>query len=221
MNRFAAAALCTGLIVVLVPTTVRAQAAQAENNEDGWISLFDGRSLDGWRASEDKGSFTVREGMIVAQAEKVRSHLFYEGPVQDGVFEDFELKVDVMTTPGSNGGIYFHTAYQETEWPQQGYEVQVNNSHVNKTRTGSLFAVVDKTDDAARDNEWFTEHITVRGKHIVIKVDGRTIVDYTEPENVDHPKWPLRKVGRGTFALQAHDPNSVVYYKNVRVKPIP
>jgi hypothetical protein len=73
----------------------------------------------------------------------------------------------------------------------------------------------------AKDNQWFTEHIIVRGNHITIKVDGKTVVDYTEPENVIREDWPGRKLSSGTFALQGHDPNSVVYFKNIMVKPLP
>jgi len=186
----------------------------------GWHSLFDGKTLNGWRASENKGTFSVREGMIVVKGP--RSHLFYAGPVENANFKDFELKADVMTEPGSNSGIYFHTQYQEIGWPSKGYEVQVNNSYKGDwKRTGSLYDVVNIKDAPAKDNQWFTEHIIVSGKHIVIKVNGKTVVDYTEPENVIREDWPGRKLSSGTFALQGHDPNSIVYFKNIIVKPLP
>ena len=81
----------------------------------GWESLFDDKTLNGWKASENKDTFSVRDGMIVAAGP--RSHLFYVGPVQKANFKNFELKADCFTTPGSNSGIYFHTEYQETGWP--------------------------------------------------------------------------------------------------------
>ncbi|MHC4632579.1 MAG: 3-keto-disaccharide hydrolase, partial [Planctomycetota bacterium] len=92
-----------------------------------WYSLFDGKSLNGWRAGENKGTFTVREGMIVVDGP--RSHLFYVGPIENANFKNFEIKAEVMTKPSANSGIYFHTKYQETGWPDKGYEVQVNNTH--------------------------------------------------------------------------------------------
>ena len=184
-----------------------------------WQSLFDGKSLDGWRASENKDTFTVRDGMIVVDGP--RSHLFYVGPVENGDFKNFEIKADVMTKPGSNSGIYFHTEYQETGWPDKGYEVQVNNSHKDWRRTGGLYGVEDVRQSPAEDNQWFTEHIIVQDKRIIIKVNGQTTVDYTEPENVSYPKFPGRKVAGGTFALQGHDPKSVVYFKNIMVRPLP
>ena len=55
---------------------------------------------------------------------------------------DYILAYDVMTTPGSNSGIYVHTKFQETGWPAHGYESQVNVSHRDKVKTGSLYGVV-------------------------------------------------------------------------------
>lgn len=191
----------------------------AEQTTDGWRSLFDGKTLNGWKPSENKGTFTVTDGMIVAHG--ARSHLFYTGPIENADFKNFEIKADVMTEPGANSGIYFHTEYQETGWPDKGYEVQVNNTHSDWRKTGGLYGVVDVRESPARDNQWFTEHIIVQDKHIIIKVDGKTTVDYTEPDDVNYPDFPGRKIARGTFALQGHDPKSVVYYKNIMVKPLP
>ncbi len=187
--------------------------------EEGWISLFDGKSLDGWRASENKDTFTVKDGLIVVHGN--RSHLFYAGPVQDANFKNFEFKADVMTEPGSNSGLYFHTEYQENDWPSKGYEVQVNNSHSDWRRTGGLYGVQDVRESPAKDNEWFTEHIIVKGKQITIKVNGKTVVDWTEPDDFGTEGRSGRKISSGTFALQGHDPKSIVYFKNVMVKPLP
>ena len=187
----------------------------------GWVSLFDGQSLDGWKASENKDSFSVKDGMIVVNGP--RSHLFYTGPVNNADFTDFEFIADVKTEPGSNSGIYFHTEYQETGWPDKGYEVQVNNTHSDWRKTGGLYAVDDVRQPPSKDNEWFTERIVVRGKHIEVYVNGERTVNYTEPANVakdGYPNMPGRKVSHGTFALQGHDPKSTVYYKDIMVKPL-
>jgi len=195
------------------------QTVQKQYSETtGWISLFDGKTLNGWKASENKDTFSVRDGMIVVDGP--RSHLFYVRPVENADFKNFELKADIMTRPGSNSGIYFHTEYQETGWPDKGYEVQVNNTHSDWRKTGGLYAVQDVR-EGVKDNEWFTEHIIVQGKRIIIKVNGQTTVDYVEPEDVNYPNFPGRKISSGTFALQGHDPKSVIYYKNIMVKPLP
>lgn len=194
--------------------------ASANSQDDGWISIFDGETLEGWQASEAPGTFRVENGEIVVHGP--RSHLFYVGPVQNHDFRNFEWKADVMTMPGANSGMYFHTEYQESGWPAKGYEVQVNNSHTDTRRTGGLYAIDDVTEVPARDGEWFTQHIIVEGKRVRVLVDGRTLVDYTEPPN---PERPADMVGRvlssGTVALQGHDPNSEVHYRNIMIRPLP
>lgn len=203
----------------LVAVAMVAGFAAAEDKvEEGFVSLFDGKSFNGWKINENKESWKIEDGAFVCIGQ--RSHLFYEGDLAP--FKNFELKVDVMTTPGSNGGIYFHTKFQETGWPKYGFEAQVNNTHGDPRKTGSIYAVKDVMNVApAKDNVWFTEEVIVRGKHIVVKVDGKTVVDYTEPEGQKAGEDFTRVVDQGTFAFQAHDPKSKVYFKNIRVKKLP
>jgi hypothetical protein len=192
-------------------------ASFSQQPNDEWISLFDGKSLDGWKVGENSSTFSVEDGKIVVNGP--RAHLFYEGSVQNHNFKNFEFKAQVMTTPGSNSGIYFHTEYQQDGWPSKGYEVQVNNSHTDWRRTGSLYAINDVKEVSVKDNEWYTEEIIVQGKHVIIKVNGKTVVDYTEPDNLEADRGD-RKISSGTFALQGHDPKSKVYYKDIMVKPL-
>jgi len=183
--------------------------------EEGWISIFNGKDLTGWRASENKGTFTVKDGILIVHGK--RSHLFYEGPVGGADFRNFEWKADVKTFPGANSGMYFHTEYQERGWPAKGYEVQVNSTHSDRKKTGGLYGVVDVLDNApSKDGEWFTQHIIVRDKRIIVKVNGKVTVDYTEPEGVTGG----RKLSSGTVAIQGHDPGSIVHYKNIMIKPL-
>lgn len=188
-------------------------------SSQGWVSLFDGKSFDGWKVGENASTFKVEDGKIVVNGPV--AHLFYVGDYHDHNFKNFEFKADVMTTPGSNSGLYFHTVYQESGWPEKGFEVQVNNSHTDWKRTGSLYDVVDIRENYAKDNEWYTEHIIVQGKRIIVKVNDKTVVDYTEPDNyTPSSNHSGRKIGSGTFAIQGHDPNSKVYFKNIMVKPL-
>ena len=145
-----------------------------------------------------------------------RSHIFYVG--DDKPFKDFELRVDVKTEPNSNGGIYFHTKYQEVGWPKAGFEVQVNNSHGDWKRTGSLYDVVNVKEKHVPDNEWYTETIIVKGKKVITKINDKEVVNYDEPEGQKPQQGFDRVIGSGTFALQAHDPGSTVHFKNIRVK---
>ena len=99
--------------------------------------------------------------------------------------------------------------------------MQVNNSHTDWRRTGSLYSIVDVKEQVVKDSVWFTEKITVRGKHVIIQVNDKTVVDYTEPDNVQRPdNMKGRVISSGTFALQGHDPNSIVYFKDIMVKPL-
>lgn len=186
---------------------------------DEWISLFDGKTLNNWKVGENGSSFSIENGTIKVNGET--AHLFYDGEVQQHNFKNFEFKADVMTLPGSNSGIYFHTGFQQGGWPEKGYEVQVNNSHTDWRRTGSLYGIKDVKETYVKDNEWYTEYIKVEGKHVIIKINDKTVVDYTEPDNIEKERGnSLRKISSGTFALQAHDPKSTIYYKNIMVKPL-
>jgi hypothetical protein len=207
-------------ILVLFAFAISGCASSHHNSTNGWISLFDGKTLNGWRASENPGTFTVDSGMIIVHGP--RAHLFYEGPVMDHNFKNFEWKASVMTKPGSNSGIFIHTAYQDNGWPSKGYEVQVNNSHTDWIRTGSLYGIQNVKEVYVKDDVWFTESITVTGKKITVKINDQTVMEYTEPDNIDQlPDRKEKRLSSGTFALQGHDPNSKVYYKNIFVKPLP
>jgi len=186
----------------------------------GWQSLFDGKSLANWKVGDNAASFRIEDGMIVANGEV--AHLFYNGDINNHVFKNFEFKAQVMTKAESNSGIYFHTDFQQGGWPAKGYEAQVNNSHTDWRRTGSLYGIQDVKEVLVKDNEWYTEHIIVKGKHIIIKINSITVVDYTEPDTVERSAGEaLRKLSTGTFALQAHDPISKVYFKDLMVKVLP
>lgn len=184
--------------------------------QKGWVSLFDGKTFDGWHVNEEHPStFSIEDGTIKVAGE--RTHLFYDGAVGNHDFKNFELKIKAKTMPGSNSGIFIHTAYQATGWPSIGYEIQVNQSHTDWRKTGSLYSVEDVKENFAKDNEWYEYHIIVNGKRIIIKIDGKVAVDYTEP-NVLPEDRGTKRLSSGTFALQGHDPKSIAYFKDIKVK---
>lgn len=205
--------LCT------IPLILMSCSSLNQKKSNGWISLFDGKTLNGWKKNENPGTFSVENGTI--KVEGPVSHLFYDGPVNNHEFKNFELKAQVMTKPGANSGIYFHTAFQQGGFPSKGYEVQVNNSHTDWRRTGSLYAVQDVKEVLVKDNEWYEEYIMVQGKNVTIKINGKTVVEYTESEDFGLKNVGGRAISGGTFALQGHDPKSVIYYKDIMVKPLP
>ncbi len=182
---------------------------------DEWIKMFDGQTLDGWRVNENQPSVYVEDGCLVTHGP--RAHAFYVGEDGKADFKNFHFKAKVKTMPGSNSGIYFHTQFLESGWPDKGYEAQVNNTQGDPKKTGGLYAVQDNFKAPVKDDEWFDYEIIVRDKHIVVKINGDTISDYTEPDDLNRPN---RQLSNGTFALQAHDPNSKVYYKDLFVKPL-
>ena len=188
---------------------------QAADSEEGFVKIMDGKTFEGWKiGDEDAKAWRIEDGAFVAQGS--RSHLFYVGDEEP--FKDFELKVDVMTKPGSNGGIYFHTEFQETGWPRAGFECQVNVTQGDWIKTGSLYGLVNMALTPAQDNKWWTQHIIVKGNTVTVKIDGKTVLEYNEPPGARPGRDFARKLSEGTFALQAHDPNSVIFYKNIRVK---
>lgn len=191
-----------------------------------WQPLFDGKSLDGWKESEAADSFRISDGQIVCDGP--RSHLFYAGPDGRADFKNFELSVEVMTHNGANSGVYFHTAFQERGFPDQGFEVQVLNrrsatgSYRENKLTGSLYAVRNVYKALAQDDDWFTLRIRVVGKTVQVRVNDKLVVDYVESEPAPEvPGHPGRKLGHGTFALQCHDAKSKTAFRNLRVRKLP
>ncbi len=193
-------------------------AESPATTEKGFVELFDGKTMDGWKlAEENQDAWHIEDGMLVCDG--ARCHLFYVGDLAP--FDDFHFKADVMTTPGSNAGIYFHTKYQAEGWPKYGYECQVNVSHKDPKKTSSLYSVENVDDPGVKDGEWYTQEIIVKGREITLKVNGKTMVQYTEPESKDAFSDAFeRRLGEGTFALQAHDPQSKCFFKNLRVKKL-
>ena len=208
MKRILLSALtCTALLTA-------ASTGCAADSEEGFVPLMDGKSFDGWKmAEENQSTWKIEDGAFVAHGN--RCHLFYMG---DGKpFKNFHFKAEVMTEPHSNGGIYFHTKYQAKDWPRGGFECQVNVSHGDWIKTGSLWGVVNVGLTTAQDNKWWTQEIIVKGKTITVLIDGKKAVEYVEPAGAQPGEFE-RKLSEGTFALQGHDPGSTIRYRNIRVK---
>lgn len=202
-------------------------AAPLASAADGeWVELFNGHSLEGWTPSEHKDSWKVSEGALVADG--ARSHLFYSGPVRGASFRNFELEVDCLARPRCNSGVYFHTAYQETDFPFKGFEVQINNSatgegsYRERKKTGSLYGVRNIYRQFIPDDQWFKMRVAVRGRNVQIRLNDMLVVDYTEPTPPVIPDGPEtgRFLDRGTFALQCHNAGSVAHFRGVRVRPL-
>jgi hypothetical protein len=199
---------------------------QVPQPEAGFTSLFNGKDFTGWKVVNE-GSFRIESGAIVANGPA--GHAYYDGPFRNHLFKDFELRVDVMTRENSNGGIYILTEFQEKGFPGKGFEVQVNNSYkADRVKTGSLYHVLDTGAPLAKDDEWFTETMIVKGMNIRVLVNNQEAINWTQPagwagswRSQTQNEFADRKIGApGTIALQAHDPKSIVLYRNIRIKPL-
>jgi hypothetical protein len=207
-------------------------AAEESKTEEGFVSLFNGKDLDGWKVGKNAKTFMVEDGMIVVNG--VVAHLFYEGDVGNHNFKNFIFKAEVMTFPRANSGIYFHTKFQDAGFPDYGIECQVDNSHGDPIRTGSLYGIKNiislipggkpGSKIPVKDNVWYTQEISCVNGQVVVKLDGKTVLEFTDkdPSNEHHyPKSKQIWQPSGTFALQGHDPGSKVHFKNIRVKILP
>ncbi len=233
--------------LLLMPATWTL-AADTPQHEVGFVSLFDGKSLDGWKVGDNAEVFQAGDGMIVMECPATNhrpAHLFYVGDVSRHNFKNFDLKVDVMTFPGANSGIYFHTKYQEAGWPKRGIECQIDNSHSDWRRTGSLYGIKNLSwgpetppDDNEQnvtilpkapvtDNVWYTQEVVYRNGQVVVKFNGKTIIMCKIPQADEEHVLPtgMTWLPRGTFALQGHPPMpdhiSKACFKNIRVKVLP
>ena len=223
--RFRPTAVLTAIVLLLTAATPLAAA------DPGWQVLFNGRDLAGWKPNAYPDSWSVVDGAIRAHATKESSHLFFVGDGREEFvrFRNFELELMARGEPESNSGIFIHTdlATQAAALRlSHGYEIQLNSTAKEKRKTGSLYAVVDLPESAVDETKWFRVRIVVRGQRITVEIDGRTTVDYTEGPNAAAER-PKERKGRllnprgGAIALQAHDPKSVFYFKDIRVRPLP
>ncbi len=184
-------------------------------DSEGFTTIFDG-TWDGWLVNELPKSWTIADGAF--RANGGRSHCFYIGSLAP--FKDFEVKLDILTEPGSNGGVYIHTKFQNEGWPWGGYETQVNQTHTDWKKSGSIYDVKDVKEVFVKDNEWYTHHVIVKGNNIKVFLNGKLVNEFTEEPGRQPGKDFERKLNLGTIALQSHDPKSVVFYKNIRVKKL-
>lgn len=214
-----------GLTLALFSTTLISASSAPD---DGWVSLFDGKTLNGWKASENPDSPQVVDGML--RCAGPRAHVFYVGPDGNAKFENFELSLEILTKPGANSGVYFQTEWQDEGWPRAGFEAQVNNTqldyhdYIENKKGGSLYGIRNTYKSIVRDDEWYTMTILVRRPSVQIRINETLVVDYVEPANIAEAERfgpALNRLGSGTFALQCHDENSTVYYRNIRVRELP
>jgi hypothetical protein len=176
----------------------------ARHKADEWKPMFDGSTLEGWKANEHPESWTVKNGVITGDGPA--SHLFW----MKEKCVNCEFKAEVKINHGGNSGMYFRTAFGPG-FPR-GYEAQVDNTHTDPVRTGSLYNFVKVLEQLIPDDTWWTQHIIVEGNHIQIFVNDKKTVDFTDEKNT---------FTDGYLALQQHNAGSVVEFKNLMFRPLP
>jgi hypothetical protein len=188
-----------------------------DKKDEKWVQLFNGKDLTGWKTHpDDKAKWEVKDGAIVGTGPA--GHLFSER----GDYENFRLKFEVKINNKGNSGQYFRATFAKAFPP--GYEAQINSTHGDKVRTGSLYAdgrgkYSDEEkkkmlvfDRLVEPDTWFTQEVIAVGNHIIIKVNGKTTVDFVD-EKSRHTK--------GHFAIQQHDPGSTVSVRKIELIELP
>jgi hypothetical protein len=173
----------------------------------GWISLFDGTSLKGWKADQHPETWTVSQGAIVGRGQSNgSSHLLHEID-----FADFVVETEVKINSRASSGFYFRAA-QGDKFPE-GYEVQIIAPGEGKGRhiTGDLYGRAKMQTNVVKENTWFKLAVMARGNQISIALDDKLVLKYMDTQN---------SYRKGCFALQCWTPETVVHFRNLRVRPL-
>lgn len=191
------------LTAAVLAAAALTSATRAENRKaDEFVPLFDGKTLSGWTTAEGGlGSWKVEDGAITCSGPA--SHLFSER----GDFKNFHYRAEIKINKGGNSGMYFRTEKKKGFPP--GYEAQVNSSHRDPVRTGSIYNRVLIKEKLVEDDAWFTQEVIVQGNHITVIVNGKTLYEFIDNQN---------SFGEGHFAWQHHDPGCKVQIRKAEVK---
>lgn len=182
-----------------------ATAPAADSKDEGWTPLFNGKDLTGWKVyPSGTGQWKVEDGILIGSGPA--SHLFSER----GDYENFRYRVVASINDHGNSGQYFRTKFGPG-FPK-GYEAQINSTHRDPIKTGSLYRFAPVYEMLVKPNEWFTQEVIAVGDHIIIKVNGKTTVDFVDKK---------RTYMKGHFALQQHDPGTVAKFRKIEVKELP
>jgi hypothetical protein len=209
------AAALAALPALLSPATGDEKKAD-DKNDGGWVQLFNGKDLEGWEVyPSDTGEWKVEDGVLIGSGKS--SHLF----TKRDDYTNFAYRVEAAINDGGNSGQYFRTQFG-AGFPK-GYEAQINSTHRDPIRTGSLYPAFNPklTDEEkekiivrkelAKPDEWFTQEVIADGNHIIIKVNGEKTVDFVDENNT---------YTKGRFALQQHDPGTTVKFRKIEYKPL-
>lgn len=190
---------------------------QAATPAEQWTSLFDGKTLSGWEmlelpGNEGKSTWEVVDGMICGSG---AASMLYS---PKGDYRNFRIRAEILINDGGNSGLYFR-ATKEPSFAV-GYESQINSTHTDPIRVGSIYKMVHQFDPIVPPDTWYVQELEVqdidfRGEivtSITVRVNDRTLFQF-----LDHH----RTYKEGHFAFQQHDPNSKVCIRRIEVLELP
>jgi hypothetical protein len=184
----------------------------------GFIPLFNDKDLTGWKTHpKQPGNWRVEKGVLVGSGPTI-SHLYSE---RDD-YKNFHLRAEARINDGGNSGVHFRVAFGP-KFPANnpahlfGYEAQINSTHGDVNKTGSLFMggegpAVSIRESPVPPGQWFTIEVIAQSNHILVKVDGKTTADFTDEK---------RRFTSGHIALQQHNPQTVAEFRKIEIKELP
>lgn len=172
----------------------------AEEIASGWIQLFDGETLYGWEPGSE-ANWKAADGVISVSEGK--------GGLlcTTSEFGDYHFKADFKHAAATNSGIFLRTPLVPKDPTSDCYELNIADEKVSPFPTGSFVKRQKATGTFASD-AWHTFDVTAEGAHFVVKVDGETALDYTDP----------KPIGRGRIGLQLN--SGPVEFRNIKLKPL-
>lgn len=200
------------LILVAAMFALVSQPPATLAQEKKWVSLFDGKSLEGWeKVGKPESLWEVKDGAIAGS-----------GPASMlvctvGPFKNFRYRAEIKINDKGNSGLYFRTTRKPSF--SDGYEAQIDSTHTDPIRTGSLYGMCHVYDQLVKPDTWFTYQIEVRDDvwrgremtRVKITVDGRELYEYLDFD---------KTFKEGYFAFQQHDPGSRVSIRKVEVQEL-
>ena len=181
-----------------------------------WVSLFDGKTMSGWTKAGkngDKSKWEVVDGKIVGSG--LASMLYSP----KGHYKNFKFKAEIKISDHGNSGMYFRVPEPTGDF-SKGYEVQINSTHGDPIKSGSVYTFVHLYKQIVPPDTWFTQEVEVvdknfRGKtipHIKVSINGEVLFEF-----LDYTKaW-----SEGYLGFQQHDPGSRVELRKIEVMELP
>jgi hypothetical protein len=185
------------------------------NDDDGWVSLFDGSTLSGWTKAgrqAEESKWEVVDGSIVGSG---KASMLYS---PKGEYKNFRFRAEVKINDKGNSGMYFRSPENDGDF-SKGYEAQIDSTHSDPIRTGSLYGFVHIYKQIVPPDTWFTYEVECIDKnwrgstvpHIKIWINGELLYEVQEKTKL---------FSSGYFAFQQHDPGSKVEIRKIEVKEI-